>query len=649
MSELDYIEVPSTTPDLKSEAAQKLQELFPETIQDGKVSFEALQTILGEDLGGQRERFGLFWPGKTEAIRAAQTPSTATLAPDFDESVNWDETQNIFIEGDNLEVLKILQKYYYGKIKLIYIDPPYNTGKDFIYEDDFVDGIKSYLNWSHQADDSGQKLHTNTENEGRYHSNWLNMMYPRLHLARHLLSEDGFIAISIDENEVNNLTLMCDEIFGAHNRLSTHHIQVRYSNKSLNEKKPFQEVVEYILLYARNVELFTPKQPSEPYSLEKFVWEVVESDEYQEEVIGGKLTKIFKKGQYKLIKHKVGRIGLLKETWASGSVVKGNASGKFFESHLKPRRDLDGLGTLYKVEGIGEDGLGFRYFTGANKPDATQGKFLSGVPTERVAELESGSSEKKRPIGNFYDYAGDVGNIRNEGGIPFNSGKKPVRLLKQLLNYRLDDDFLAMDFFAGSSSFAHAVLQLNSEDGGTRRFLQVQLPEVAKDSTFSTISELSRARIRNVFSELDKGQSDSLDLGFRAYKLVDTNFSKWQLKSDSSPEALLDAMGELVDSARDEATQEELLTEVLLKMGFSLTEQTQSFELGGLQVQSVNDGLVLAYLNEHVKPTLDQLRALVAERPAQLVLLEDALKGDDELKTNLVQECRTRDVQLWTV
>lgn len=211
--------VPEATPDFRTEAANKLAELFPEVVADGKVDIDKLKTILGVDVDDARERFGLSWPGKTQAIRTAQTPTTATLEPDKENSVDWDSTQNVFIEGDNLEVLKVLQKHYYGQIKVIYIDPPYNTGNDFVYNDNYADSIGSYLELTGQTDEGG-KLSTNSESAGRFHSNWLNMMYPRLKLARNLLTKDGVIFISIGDQELDNLKKLCGEIFGEHNFLA---------------------------------------------------------------------------------------------------------------------------------------------------------------------------------------------------------------------------------------------------------------------------------------------------------------------------------------------------------------------------------------------------------------------------------------------
>lgn len=649
MSELDYNGVPSTTPDLKTEAAQKLQELFPEAIQDGKVSFEALQAILGEDLGDQRERFGLFWPGKTEAIRAAQTPTTATLAPDFDESVNWDETQNAFIEGDNLEVLKILQKRYYGKIKMIYIDPPYNKGKDFVYKDNFQSPIDNYFQITLQADEDG-KLGTNTESEGRFHTNWLNMIYPRLKLARNLLTEDGVIFISIDENELSQLLKVCDEIFGEENNLGA--MPAIMNLKGNQDAFGFAETHEYIVVCTRK---------KHSCKLNKFP---VDEEE---------LLKVWQEDDH----------GLYKEAdnlRATGvNAPRSKRPNLWFPIFIDPNtlefyvsEDNEPLSQehdiLWPVNPEGEE-LSW-YWSKAKITAESHNLILKNTANgwqfykkqrPQVGELPS-SKPKSVLFKPAYSTSTSTKTLKQLLGGKYFDAPKPVPLIADLIQIGAAKDSIVLDMFAGSGTTGHAVFEQNARDGGTRKFILVQLPEPtnldseARAAGFKKITEISRLRlekapevVKKQFPQHLHKQVHTPDFGFRAYKLVDTNFTKWQLKSDSSPEALLDAMGEMVDSARDEATQEELLTEVLLKMGFGLTEQTSSIEIAGLQVQCVNDGLVLAYLNEHVRPTLDQLRALVAEKPAQLVLLEDALKGDDELKTNLVQECRTRGVQLWTV
>lgn len=364
-------------------------------------------------------------------------------------SSNKSSDNNLLIEGDNFHSLSVLSYTHNESIDVIYIDPPYNTGsEDFIYNDKYVDSEDGYR-----------------------HSKWLNFMDKRLKIARRLLKTDGIIFISIDDNEYAQLKLLCDDIFGENNMLSTHHIQVRYDNKSLNEKNDWQPVIEYVLIYAKDKSSFKANKPSEEYNINKFIFSIEELTKGENIKLGGKTVTIFKPGEWKIKKHKKGATILLKETWASGSVLKGNTSGKFFDLYLSKRKNKDGLNCLYKVKDIGEDGLGYRYFTGPKKENSIRGKFYSGIPLNRVNEIELGVSKKFKPITNFYDYSADFGNIRNEGGIAFNSGKKPIKMLKELINYHPNKNAVVLDFFAGSGSTGHAVLELNKEDGGKRRFI----------------------------------------------------------------------------------------------------------------------------------------------------------------------------------
>lgn len=251
----DIHEIPGTTPDLQTELARRLEELVPEAITDGKVDVAKLTELLAADAADGNERFGLFWPGKKRALRAAQEPTTATLRPMKDQSKDWDTTRNVFIEGDNLEVLKILQKHYHGKIKMIYIDPPYNTGRDFVYPDNYKEGLETYLEWTKQVNEDGKKVSTNSESEGRYHSNWLNMMYPRLKLARNLLTQDGVIFISIDDNEFDNLHKITNEVFGEGNEVGVFSV-TKAEGGGL--AKHVIKGHDYLLAYARSIDSFKP-------------------------------------------------------------------------------------------------------------------------------------------------------------------------------------------------------------------------------------------------------------------------------------------------------------------------------------------------------------------------------------------------------
>ncbi len=605
-------EVPHTTPDFATEAASQLAELFPEVAADGKINLDTLKTILDIDVEDGRERFGLTWPGKRDAIRAAQTPTTATLMPDKQNSIDWDTTQNVFIEGDNLEVLKILQKHYYGKIKMIYIDPPYNTGKDFVYSDNYADSIGNYLEITGQTDEGG-KLSTNSESDGRFHSNWLNMMYPRLKLARNLLRNDGCIAVSIDDAEASHLCEILDEIFGESNRVGVFSI-IRAEGGGL--AKQMIKGHDSLFIYARSLSSFKPLL--RPKDIRGKTVSIEGEDYWIEE---DWLRKEFGKYGTCMYEEILQYHGQAKKD----EIDKGLAEGKYIL--LEKTGGFNVVGRYRKVS---EDGS----------------KFYSVIK-----HLNKNGNSDLKALGpdlvSAFDYP------------------KPTSLIQQFVLgatfFSSDRDAMILDFFAGSGTTAHAVMQLNANDGGTRRCISVQLPELTEEKSearrlgFETISEISRERIRRAGNKILEenaaildGRDQPLDVGFRAYRLTDTNFTKWKADSGLSEGELVDLFNSMSDSANDDARPEALLAEVLLKLGLSLSESIKTIDVEGLEVFSVSDGLVMAYLDEHTTPTLTQLRALVAKEPERLVILEDTFKGNDELKTNLVQECRTHNVDLWT-
>jgi adenine-specific DNA-methyltransferase len=614
--ELGYInQTPGGTPDFKTDLAAQLSELVPEAIADGKIDVEKLKELLGDDVGDELERFGLFWPGKKLALRAAQEPTTATLRPDIENSKEWDTTKNVFIEGDNLEVLKILQKYYHGKIKMIYIDPPYNTGKDFVYPDNYKEGLASYLEWTRQVNEEGKKISTNSESEGRYHSNWLNMMYPRLKLARNLMTQDGVIFISIDDNEIDNLVKVCNEVFGEGNHIAT----FIWKSKSGGANDSGEVAVdhEYVVCFSRsktdsalgldpNAVAATSYKNKDEHGL------------YALERLDKQNLQYSKSMDYDLVGPDGQVYGLTHKDPA-----RPNAIWRW--SKDKVRNDMDQL--VFKDGNV--------YTKNYQKPG---GKPRSLFVDDRFGRTRTGSTEVRELLGGSYF-----------------DNPKPTKLLKTLLAIGSAPDSIVLDFFAGSGTTAHSVLALNATDGGSRRFISVQLPEPtddpdAKNAGFETIADIWRKRIElageQVKTELP-GQSS--DIGFRAFTLADTNFSKWRVSSDTDATAIEQHLLDLRDSADDDATQESLLTELLLKQGYSLTEQIGDVEVDGLTFKSVGGGLVLAYLNEQTKPTLQQLRAVLdSEDLAKFIILEDAFKGDDELKTNLVQEAKSRNIELWT-
>lgn len=344
------------------------------------------------------------------------------------------DTDNLIIKGNNLLALHSLKKRFAGKVKLIYIDPPYNTGSDsFNYNDNFN------------------------------HSTWLTFMKNRLVVARELLSEDGAIYISIDDKEQAYLKILLDEIFGKDNFLTQFNFQVRYADKSIaTETMAFKPLIEYTLMYAKNYTQFKANQPTVPYTDDKFIWQIQELTNGSIEEIDGNKVGIFKKGEWKLVQVEA-NVDALKETWISGSIYSKMSYGQVYQKIVEPRVSIDGNGTLYKVYGRGEDGLGYRYYTNPQKATATRGKMFSGMPLERKQEIEDGKAVKYLPIVNFADFAGDYGNIRHEGGVALNSGKKPEKLLKILMEYVTNEGDIVLDFFGGSGSTAATAHKMNRQ------------------------------------------------------------------------------------------------------------------------------------------------------------------------------------------
>lgn len=614
------------SPEFRTQLAKQLEELVPEAIADGKVDVLKLKELLDEDAGDTKERFGLFWPGKKRAMRAAQDPTTATLKPAKELSKDWDTTENIFIEGDNLEVLKVLQKQYHNAIKMIYIDPPYNTGKDFVYPDNFKEGLQNYLEFSKQVDEGGKKISTNAETQGRYHSNWLNMMYPRLKLARNLLTDDGVIFISIDDNEQDNLKKLCGEIFGEGNFIGTYIKQSKVGGGS--DSRHLVQEHEYCLVFARDInkaaEMFIPHDS-------EYLKRYKEKDD---------------KGMY--FWDTFARPGLRNPIrydipLPDGTTIdKGWIWGKDrFEDGLKTgevavRETQSGWGVYFKQR-LNENG---------KKPRSMTMDF--GGTSQGKVDANSLFENKK-----LFDYP------------------KSVKYVKELVRTMDDKGLIILDFFSGSGTTAHAVMQLNAEDGGNRKHIQVQLPEPTDEKSeaykagYKKISDIARERINRAGEKIKTDFADklaeretSLDVGYRTFKLSDTNFTKWQSSATGDLNELQARLDLMRESSDDNASEEDLLVEVMLKLGLPLTARTESRDVAGLTIHQVvadtndevSDTQPVFYLNEHAKPTLEQLRAIVTElTPSRFVILDDAFQGDNQLKTNLVQTCKSYDVELWTV
>ncbi len=426
-----------------------------------------------------KKKYGLIWEEHEERVDKELETQIPTFEEIKDKEIvsNPDEKFNFLLEGDNLHSLYLLEKTHKEKIDVIYIDPPYNTGsKDFIYNDKIID------------DEDGYK-----------HSKWLSFMNKRLQMAQRLLSDTGVIFISIDDNEIAQLKLLCDTIFNEINRISIHHVQVRYAEKSLADGKSVKPVMEYVLVYAKDINKFKLNLPKEEYTDASFLYEIEELSSGVIVKDGNVTMQVFKPGEWQIKKKNESSQNLLKETWVSGTIYSKMSYGQVVKRYIEPRYSSDGLGCLYKVIGRGDDGLGYRYYVGPSKKGSTRCKMYSGMPLSRIDEIKSnGGSFREVPISNLINYAADFGNIRHEGNMTFNSGKKPVKMLKELINYHPNKNAVVLDFFAGSGSTAQAVLELNKEDNGKRQFI------LCTNNENNICEEITYKRIKNVITGYGK-------------------------------------------------------------------------------------------------------------------------------------------------
>jgi adenine-specific DNA-methyltransferase len=625
-------------------ADQKRRELslaigaaIPEVFSEGKIDFDQLKRVLGEYIEPLKERYGLNWVGKAECVKVIQQPSVATLKPMRDESIAFDETKNIFIEGDNLEVLKLLQKAYFGKVKMIYIDPPYNTGNEFIYPDKFSESIETYLAYTGQVDSGGRKFSTNTELSGRFHSNWANMMYPRLYLAKNLLRDDGVIFMSIDDNEIDNARAIMKEIFGEEMFVSQIIVQ---SNKRGQTYKEIAKTHEYILMFSKDDE-FTV------YELDKEGDALPFSDE-----VGPYDLWELRNRNPKFGRHN--RPNLFYPIYVAPSLVddKGYARVSLtktaeFSVEVFPRNS-EGADSCWRW--------------GKDKVDSNiKSEFPSVIAKQRrdgnynIYEKSRKSTTKAKSLWTDNDVISEQGTV--ELGSLGLSGifdhPKPIGLIEKCLKIGSSDDDLILDFFAGSCTTAHAVMRLNKADGGRRRFITVQLPEICEETSpaakagFKTISAVGRERIRRASKtiggaeagKLDFGSKKDHDFGMRAFRLDKSNFQVWQSNS-----SVFEVSGKQLDLAVDHleanSSSDDILFELLLKSGFPLDTKISSIELAGKQVFSVNDGALLICLEKEVSSEL--IDALADADPLQVICLDAGFKGNDQLKANAVQTFKAR-------
>ena len=604
-----------TSHSLPADKTADLLRLFPEIrTEGGSIDFDKLKLVLGETVDVGRERYGMTWPGKAECFKTIQAPSMGTLLPAPSESVDFDTTENLIIEGDNLEALKLLQKAYLGKVKMIYIDPPYNTGNDFIYPDNYTESLQTYLEYTKQVDAEGRKFGTNSDTDGRFHSRWLNMMYPRLYLARNLLQDDGLVFISIDDNEVQNLRGILNDVFGEENFVETFIWRSRLGKGSTS--KGTARLHEYIVCYAKNIatlNLLTDSRVTEKISKERIrQWGQGDRREDRPTMYYSVSSKEF---------------GEVYPKKPDGTDGRWRVSKDGFE-----RLQNDDLVIFEKQD----DGRveAYRIIPEGTETETAQDSILASDKVKTTAHGSKELSElfETKP----FDYP------------------KPTTMIKHFIEIVNDQSALILDFFAGSGTTAHATLELNKEDNGNRKFILVQLPEPTDRKEFPTIADITKERVRRVIQKMDDEESGQLpftnhpqDRGFRVFKLAESNFKTWDASAPKDGKALEKQLELHIEHVREGRTSEDILYEILLKSGFSLTTPVEKIELAGKAVYSVASGGMMICLEKEL--TLEAIRAMAEMKPQRVVCLDLGFAGNDQLKTNAVQIFKNKEIVFKTV
>ena len=599
--------------DLKEENLNRLKEIFPEVFEEGKVDFEKLRLLLGDNVEEKEERYEFNWNGKRDAIRIAQTPSTGTLRPDKESSKNWDDTENLYIEGDNLEVLKLLQKSYFGKVKMIYIDPPYNTGKDFVYKDNFRDSIANY------KEITSQTTKANPETNGRYHTDWLNMMYPRLKLARNLLKEEGVIFISIDDNEVDNLKKVCSEIFGEENFVEC---LIWKKRATPPNDKNIGRIHEFILCYAKNINsLKLDLLPRDEKSIKRY--SNPDNDE--------------------------------RGPWVASDLSANGKGGRIAKSCIYPiinpnnRKEYmpsEGRCWLFNKEKmdlwIREGRVAFRDNTGAPflkryLSEVRQGLTLPTIMTEfgysQTSVIEMDKIFNKKGI---FEYA------------------KPTTIIKALIRVgTTSKDDIVLDFFSGASTTADAVMQLNIQESKNIKYIMVQLPEktseksIAHECDFINICEIGKKRIiragdKIVSENKDKEGIENLDIGFKVFKLDSSNLKSW----DSSIEDIEKNLLSMETNLKKDRSNEDLLYEILLKSGIELTAKIEEITVGYNTLYNIGCGALLVCLDDKItQDVIDEIPKHKSPYMETKVIFKEAGFMSDAAKINSIQNLKQFQIE----
>lgn len=610
--------VPSSSIDLTEQNIKKLKELFPEIMTEKKIDFEKLRVILGDEIDDSPERYNFTWNGKKQAIQLAQQPTTATLKPNKEKSKNWDETQNLYIEGDNLEVLKLLQKSYANKVKMIYIDPPYNTGKDFVYKDNFHDSLQNYLEQTGQIDSEGNKLGTNSETSGRYHTDWLNMIYPRLKLARNLLTEDGVIFVSIDDNEVENLRKIMDEIFGENNFIAQLIWERAFSPK--NDAKYVSNSHDYIFMYAKSLDTF--KIGRLPRTEEANARYSNPDDDPRGPWMSGDISvKTYSESADYPITLPSGRV-VEPPAGRSWSLSKNGFSERLQDNRIWFGPDGDGVPRMKR--------------------------FLSELKHEGMAPT---SILFHKDVGHSQEGSQEVKKIMDNGDF---DGPKPTRLMRRLLTIaNLSDDDMVLDFFSGSSSTADAVMHMNVSSNKKVKFVMVQLPENLSEKSsaykdgYKTIPEIAEERIRRAGEKILSENQElrgKLDVGFKVFELQKSNLKKWNSESMD----LLAELDTIEDNLEEGSTIDDLVYEIMLKQGLELTLPIEEAESGSSKIYKVAFGALFIVLGKDI--TSDVATKIIEvvksdELENLSVVLQDTGFTTDSEKLNAIEILNASGVQ----
>lgn len=660
--------------DIVAENIEKLKQLFPEVFCEESIDFDRLKAVLGEYVNDDDERYSFTWWGKSEALQLAQTPSTGTLLPCPEESKDWDTTENLYIEGDNLEVLKLLQKTYHNRIKVIYIDPPYNTGKEFVYSDDYKDGVRNYKEITGQIDSTGNSISTNSETVGRYHTNWLNMMYPRLRLARNLLKDEGAIFISIDDHEAHNLRKLCDEIFGQVNFIGN--FTVENNPKGRKNSKFISVTNDYCLVYAKNINKaqflkVVPKHASDMAMDENgdYIRKSGKRVLVGENFLNNPVKDFNSDKHYSVYYNKkTDKLEIRKED----SITNGDSEliSKGFKRYLTYRDGIfiENTYTHQKLlelfsEGrlnIQETKIYEKHFSNMMqiKSVLTNIKYEAIVNNQKVLyKLDLKTTSAKRSLDKLM------------GGNIFDFPKNPS-FIKTLISLNSNENSLILDFFSGSSTSAHAAMNLNAEDNGKRRFIMVQIPEktdkgsIAYEKGYKTISDIGKERIRRAGEKIKRRLSkqykaqqskllvsdevkvmnpDELDIGFKVFKLDNSNLVKWQPDSENLNASLLGSIENFVEGR----TKLDLVYEIMLKYGVDLTVPVEHYDADEKTIYSVGMGELIICLDDDI--TMEVINKIIHLKndlnpDVTRVIFKDSGFKDDSTKVNARETLRTNGV-----